>query len=565
MSSADTFKTVNGGEISLTFTPIMENGEVIDATTMHNYLESLINEATNQSTGELDISKLMKLDQTGLKQFTTETGEQIHNVLMGAFEGEDAELMSGALGALEHYMEEGNMETASQAAKLIQDAVEGAEGAKEELAALIDSANQFHESNPTYAPGKEAYTDTNTKGGTNVTEFKSEGADEVKKDEKDIKDAADKGAEHKTKFTTEGEAQVQQRLNNMEKKGSTSVKVDSDTSSATSGISDVITNAAKTTAKIPVGIDDKATPAARQVVNTINGLGATVKVNFAKTGISTFTISAPTGSISGTISARAQGQNNKIYSGSLPIFGSAARGKFGTIGPKNNGGLTLTGEKGFEIAWLPDENRSTILGVGGPQMINLPSNAVVYTHEQSKEILKRKGIPAGSMDHGSYTPSTTTGNGSDTITYIDDSIGKVIKDTSKKVAHAAEEAAKQVGRISVWWENIARMTEVAQRRQDKNQKAFEKYIKEMRATLKTTGKSLKTGGGGGDAYIKSIGKTSAYYEAQLKKVNTELHYLDKGKNWTSQKTLKQQYGRKNRDNVVQISYEGKNSNNKKTT
>lgn len=97
-----------------------------------------------------------------------------------------------------------------------------------------------------------------------------------------------------------------------------------------------------------------------------------------------------------TINKQAVGSHNHGYASSLPNMGSMARGSYGQIGPKGKGGLTLTGELGYEIAWLPDENRSMILGADGPQMINLPGNAVVWTHEQSKKILKQKSILAGS-------------------------------------------------------------------------------------------------------------------------------------------------------------------------
>ena len=97
-----------------------------------------------------------------------------------------------------------------------------------------------------------------------------------------------------------------------------------------------------------------------------------------------------------TINKQAVGSHNHGYASSLPNMGSMARGSYGQIGPKGKGGLTLTGELGYEIAWLPDENRSMILGTDGPQMVNLPGNAVVWTHEQSKKILKQKSIPAGS-------------------------------------------------------------------------------------------------------------------------------------------------------------------------
>lgn len=97
-----------------------------------------------------------------------------------------------------------------------------------------------------------------------------------------------------------------------------------------------------------------------------------------------------------TINKQAVGSHNHGYASSLPNMGSMARGSYGQIGPKGKGGLTLTGELGYEIAWLPDENRSMILGADGPQMVDLPGNAVVWTHEQSKKILKQKSILAGS-------------------------------------------------------------------------------------------------------------------------------------------------------------------------
>ena len=102
----------------------------------------------------------------------------------------------------------------------------------------------------------------------------------------------------------------------------------------------------------------------------------------------------------------AKGINNHIAHRIAPSFGSAAKGRRGTLGPNNRGGLTLTGEKGYEIAWLPSENRSMILGVNGPQMLALPSDAVIWNHKQSEEILKKKqAIPAGSMVNGDMTDS----------------------------------------------------------------------------------------------------------------------------------------------------------------
>ena len=106
----------------------------------------------------------------------------------------------------------------------------------------------------------------------------------------------------------------------------------------------------------------------------------------------------------------AKGINNNLPYNTLPTLGSLAKGtRYGRLGPRGKGGLTLTGEKGYEIAWLPSESRSMILGTKGPQMISLPKDAVVYNHEQSEDILRKKQtIDAGSHS-GIHKPTTTTG------------------------------------------------------------------------------------------------------------------------------------------------------------
>ena len=65
-------------------------------------------------------------------------------------------------------------------------------------------------------------------------------------------------------------------------------------------------------------------------------------------------------------------------------FGSAARG--GRLGPRGKGGLTLTGELGPELVWLPDEDISYLTGTRGPEMQALPANAVVWPHDETKRI-----------------------------------------------------------------------------------------------------------------------------------------------------------------------------------
>ena len=317
------------------------------------------------------------------------------------------------------------------------------------------------------------------------------------------------------------------------------------------------------------------------------GGGKTIKLKTTLSGASTSSIESQIAAINAfhlktdhtvtlktikeTVNKKAIGAHNHGYAPAPPSLGSAARGSYGQVGPKGKGGLTLTGELGYEIAWLPDENRSMILGANGPQMVDLPGNAVVWTHEQSKRIMKQKAIPAGShayvsADASTYKKkSTTTSNSSTTIKRTNTSgTDKYIKNTSKKVEKAAEESAKSIKRVSVWWENIARQTEATQRKMDKNAKSFEDYLKKTNITLKSVGSTGK-----GDDYIKNIGQYIGYNQAQVDRANKELAQLasgkwqsgkKKGKAATSKKTKKKKKKtnqiayEQGADNIVQISY-----------
>lgn len=76
-------------------------------------------------------------------------------------------------------------------------------------------------------------------------------------------------------------------------------------------------------------------------------------------------------------------------------FHSAASGK---LGPTGQGGLTLTGELGPELVWLPDENASFLTGVSGPQIQDLPANAVVWPYEETKRIFGGT-LPPGALSN----------------------------------------------------------------------------------------------------------------------------------------------------------------------
>ena len=216
--------------------------------------------------------------------------------------------------------------------------------------------------------------------------------------------------------------------------------------------------------------------------------------------------------------------NHKDLIGALQSFGSAAKGKGGKLGPNGKGGLTLTGELGYEVAWIPSENRSVILGASGPQMVNLPKDAVVYNHEQSKKILKNHpGIPAGSM--GSGDPYGSDGN--DGGSGGSGGGGKGSKGGKNKTSKTTSSYHREItkiltkgGKVSVWWENIARMAETRERAAAKTQKKFDKLLETFGTTATKAEKVA-------DTYRADLQKVIDVNKKQVNKANGELKYLDK--------------------------------------
>lgn len=323
-----------------------------------------------------------------------------------------------------------------------------------------------------------------------------------------------------------------------------------------------------------VKIKTQATPDAQNTINKIKGKSVDIHINpkFDGSWEKTATVKVHT-------EKAAHGKNNHIQYHSAPSFGSAAKGRYGTVGPKDKGGLTLTGERGYEIAWLPSENRSMILGVGGPQMITLPEDAVVYTHEQSKDIIKRKGIPAGSQDKGKTgikRPGSSDGssNGSNsnsggTNRTNNDKKKKDPKKDDKKDNKKEKANTSAISKIIVWWDNITRRADATQRKADKNQKTYEKYLKDIRATLKDTGTI-----GGGNDFISNTNKAINLYNDQLKQAAFELRNLTIGtegqRNAAKTKTKKDDKKANKRaflneaGGAVKISYSKKSGKKKKT-
>ena len=280
-------------------------------------------------------------------------------------------------------------------------------------------------------------------------------------------------------------------------------------------------------------IKTKADNTAQRAINSIKGKDVTIHIKPSFEG--TWTKNATV-----HVNHDAKGQNNYIAHRTAPSFGSAASGREGKLGPKGKGGLTLTGEKGFEIAWLPKENRSMILGAQGPQMLMLPSDAVVWDHEQSKKILKqRQTISAGSA--GNTVGGTTKGLGKVVTTKTSTKStknGKKNKDKNKdkndkaadKNNKNAASVIKQAGKISVWWENQARKVDGAQRKADKLLKQFEKELKLVGKTRYDISKDEKTGiEASRAAYEKQLRRTIKLNQQSEKKAKSELKSLDKKK------------------------------------
>ena len=310
--------------------------------------------------------------------------------------------------------------------------------------------------------------------------------------------------------------------------------------SATSAIKD-------TSVDIQVGAN---TDTAYNKVNTLIGYIGRQSASVTVTPTLKYTrVSASAGGGTATVSLSlaALGMNNNISYPSLPTFGSLAKGTkshYGQIGPRNKGGLTLTGEKGYEIAWIPSENRSMIVGANGPQMLNLPKDAVVWTHEQSKKIIKQKAIPAGSHgDKGKEVQDASISNPWGTR----QTEKKVIKPKPKKtttpttVTKDVKDAAKSVKKVSVFWQNIGLKVEATQHRADLNQKVYEKYLAKLKATLTKTGTE-----GQGNKFIQNTTQLRKYGKSELKQAQKNLNKLGTNKkinktiSWTKNNKTKKE-------------------------
>ena len=131
------------------------------------------------------------------------------------------------------------------------------------------------------------------------------------------------------------------------------------------------------------------------------------------------------------LKGKAVGQNNHYSTN--PSFPSYAAGK--SAKNKKTENLALTGELGPEIVWEPNSGWY-IVGSNGPELANIPSDAVVYTNAQSKKIAKqRKHIPSSSFASGTSdkweNPYLRSYNANTRIEFYNKTLDKLYKSFEK--------------------------------------------------------------------------------------------------------------------------------------
>lgn len=142
--------------------------------------------------------------------------------------------------------------------------------------------------------------------------------------------------------------------------------------------------------------------------------------------------------------------------------------------PSFKGGLALTGEEGYEIAWLPKEGKSMILGADGPEMVDLPKDIVIWTHEESKKIAKgNRGIPIGSFvggaNSGKYKrQGSTSGGGSTGTKGTKGTIPKTTKKDDSKTSATVAQATGGIYKIDVQIYNLTKKIEQTANKIEKN-------------------------------------------------------------------------------------------------
>lgn len=200
-------------------------------------------------------------------------------------------------------------------------------------------------------------------------------------------------------------------------------------------------------------------------------------------------------------------------------YGSAAKGHTeGIIGPRGNGGMTLTGELGPELVWLPSQNASFMVGEGGPQLVPLPSDAVVYPAHITKNIVDQNrpvtefgsmgsgtlprhlGLTSKNTTSGAKTSKSSVGSGNsskagseeekwkndiDWLYNLLEDINEVIRDR-EKLEHRYDRLLEQrnaslsdlIELQDAQFENLRMQQKLEEERLEKRKQEMREYIKE---------------------------------------------------------------------------------------
>ncbi|WP_413479876.1 peptidase M23 [Carnobacterium maltaromaticum] len=99
-----------------------------------------------------------------------------------------------------------------------------------------------------------------------------------------------------------------------------------------------------------------------------------------------------------------------------------------------NGGNSLVGEEGFELAYDKATSTARVLGANGPEIANISANTKILNHKDSKKVV------SGGLGKGTVLPGFDKGNSS-----LGDFVGNVknkVTDTAENIGGAISGAAK---------------------------------------------------------------------------------------------------------------------------
>lgn len=187
--------------------------------------------------------------------------------------------------------------------------------------------------------------------------------------------------------------------------------------------------------------------------------------------------------------------------GSAPID-SKARG-----GGKKKGGMTLTGELAPELVWLPSQEEAFVVGQFGPEMVNLPADAVVYPGDETRRIL------AGRSKHKQFDSMATgsaTGSYNPRKYYEKVGSGKSKTSTTSKTKTTTSKTSNKDDKAKKTAKDTKEIYDWIEVKLDRIQRKVEKYDK----LVNQTNRSYK--------------QRTSYINKEIKKIKEELKLQEKG-------------------------------------